>query len=168
MKICFKLCRWYYLLCLYEKVTSAHACKHYDKIKILFVLFVCLFNRNAHYWYIRLSFQRKCSIMMPKINSSLSDFQNKTSGSRVMMSPLNPSRSLRGYYCNLYEPPYLSVFAFMALLCYKKVHWVGLGQKLVTSDTLMRDLLIEALFVWSLCFSHALVLPTWSPNLLVA
>lgn len=41
MEICFKLCRWYYLLCLYEKVTyhtSAHACKHYDKIKILFVL----------------------------------------------------------------------------------------------------------------------------------
>lgn len=43
MEICFKLCRWYYLLCLYEKVTSAHACKHCDKIKILFVCCVCLF-----------------------------------------------------------------------------------------------------------------------------
>lgn len=174
MEICFKLCQWYYSLCLYEKVTSAHACKHYDKIKILFVCCVvfCLFNRNAHYWYIRLSFQRKCSIMMPKVNNSLSEFQNKTSGSSLFKShyeSTKPIRSLRGYYCNLYEPPYLSVFAFMALLCYKKkVHWVGLRQKLLTSDTLMRDLLIEPLFVWSLCFSHALVLPTWSPNLLVA
>lgn len=91
----------------------------------LFVVwfFVCLFNRNAHYWYIRLSFQRKCSIMMPKVNNSLSDFQNKTSGSSLFKShyeSTKPIRSLRGYYCNLYEPPYLSVFAFMALLCYKK------------------------------------------------
>lgn len=140
----------------------------------LFVCCVCLFVcltemhiTDIYAYHFKGSVQSWCQ----KETAALVTFKIKPQVhlcSRVMMSPLNPSRSLRGYYCNLYEPPYLSVFAFMALLCYKKVHWVGLGQKLVTSDTLMRDLLIEALFVWSLCFSHALVLPTWSPNLLVA